>query len=81
MMPLFENRMRTAKWRNGKREITGRWEYLWAAQRFVIVLDATDRTTGQQKRFVVSGDTPEWGNWRLVKEEKNAAASSGDDRG
>lgn len=54
-------------WTNGKRQVTGRWEWFWSAQRFVIWLDGTDRTTGGQRRIEVAGDHPEWGNWKLVR--------------
>lgn len=53
-----------ATWTNGKRSVTGCWEWVWSAQRFVIVLDSRDRMTGEQRRIVTSNDTPEWGNWK-----------------
>jgi hypothetical protein len=56
--------MKEAVWTNGKRRVTGRWEYLWQSDRFRIELDQRDSTTGQPKRFTVTGESPEWGNWR-----------------
>jgi len=60
--------MKAATWVNGKRKITGRWEYFWAADRFVIELDSKDRITGEPRQIEVAGDRPEWGNWRLWPE-------------
>ena len=53
-----------ATWANGKRRVTGAWRYVWSSDRFVIELDTRDRVTGGNKRVVVGGDTPEWGNWK-----------------
>lgn len=57
-----------ATWTNGKRKLTGLWEYIWHSDSFLISLDSRDRITGEQRVFRVHGDTPEWGNWRLVRE-------------
>ena len=56
--------MREAVWRNGKRKVTGHWVYNRGSDTFLIILDSRDRITGQQRRFTVHGDTPEWGNWK-----------------
>lgn len=58
--------MTKALWQNGKRTITGWWSYHWATDTFNIVLNNVDRVTGFQKMFTVHGETPEWGNWKLV---------------
>ena len=62
--------MKEAVWTNGTRRVTGRWEYLWQSDRFRIELDQRDRTTGQQKRFTVAGDSPEWGKWRCEQPDQ-----------
>ena len=78
MMPNLANMMfrprtdgmRKAKWRNGRRVVSGWWEYVWQSDRFLIILNVNDRTTGAvQKRLTTDGDTPEWGNFKLVKED------------
>lgn len=55
-------------WVNGKRRVTGHWTYHWAPDRFTITLDQKDRITGENKRLVVAGDKPEWGNWKLLRD-------------
>lgn len=57
-----------AVWVNGKKRITGAWLYNWASERFLIVLDSTDKVTGMRRRIVTDNDTPEWGNWRRVED-------------
>lgn len=57
--------MKPAIWTDGVRELTGRWRYNWASNRFLIVLDSKDRITGDHRRLVVAGDKPEWGKWKL----------------
>ena len=59
--------MKPGVWTNGKRTVTGRWQYHWSADRFVILLDNKDRVTGDYRRIVVGGDAPEWGKWKLVR--------------
>jgi hypothetical protein len=58
-------------WRNGKRTLTGSWSYYRPADRFDIWLDSKDRITGQNRHISTHNDTPEWGNWKLVMEEKS----------
>ncbi len=61
--------MHKGQWFNGKRTISGWWEYIWQSDRFFIILNQKDRTTGEdQKSFSISNDTPEWGKFKLVKE-------------
>ena len=59
--------MTPAIWKNGKKEVMGRWHYDWARDRFVIHLDSKDRITGRNRQIEVSGDSPEWGNWKRIK--------------
>jgi hypothetical protein len=59
--------MKKGTWRNGKKKVTGWWRYRWAAERFDIVLDSIDPITGTSRTLCVSGDSPEWGNWKLVR--------------
>jgi hypothetical protein len=61
--------MRHTTWTNGKRTVKGCWNYYWASDCFVVTLFQRDRTTGaSEKTFRVYGDTPEWGNWKMQKE-------------
>ena len=60
--------MQSATWRNGSKTVTGEWKYLWSQDRFVIRLNSRDRITGRQREMIVSGDSPEWGNWKKVAE-------------
>ncbi len=62
--------MEKATWVNGKKKVTGYWTYIWASDRFFISLNSKDGITGIRREFVVSGDPPEWGNWKRVKEQK-----------
>lgn len=55
-----------AVWAKGKRTITGCWEYYWPTDCFDIWLDKYDPATGMRKHVQVTGDTPEWGDWKLV---------------
>lgn len=65
--------MREAQWTNGKRTVSGRWSYYWAGDFFTVELDQRDRTTGERtKTFRVYGDSPEWGKFRLVKNQEAA---------
>jgi len=61
--------MTKAKWINGKKTLTGQWSYNWASDSFYISLNSKDRITGENRSFRVTGDKPEWGNWKLVKEQ------------
>lgn len=57
-----------ATWRKGKRRITGRWIYNWHADRFTVLLNGKDPGTGLKREpFIVSGDSPEFGGWKLVR--------------
>lgn len=57
-------------WRNGNQTVTGEWCYNWAADNFTIWLDSVDEITGRRREITTSLDTPEWGKWKLVREEK-----------
>lgn len=59
-----ESPWKEAVWVNGKRRVTGRWLYNRASDRFAIELDQRDRVTRCNKRLIVAGDAPEWGNWK-----------------
>lgn len=59
-----------ATWINGKRKVTGRWRYNWASDSFTIWLDSRDRITGEHRVIVTHNDTPEWGNWKRIKEQE-----------
>jgi hypothetical protein len=54
--------MKTGMWTNGKRTITGVWNYHWPSDRFIVELKAG-------RRKVIAGEHPEWGNWKLVRQE------------
>lgn len=51
---------REARWTNGRSIRKGTWVYIKHKDKFLITLDS-----GRQ--FYTSLDTPEWGNWRLVR--------------
>ena len=59
--------MKPGKWTNGKRTICGWWSYSWGSDIFRVLLDSKDRVTGQHRSFIVTGDAPEWGSWKLVR--------------
>lgn len=60
--------MRDGVWTNGKRRLTGRWEYNRASDTFIILLNGRDRITGEHRRLTLRGEeTPEWGNWKLER--------------
>lgn len=63
---------REATWENGKRTVTGTWDYNWAGDFFNISLNSRDRVTGSARQFRVWGDAPEWGNWKLVRRAASA---------
>lgn len=54
-------------WTDGKRKVTGYWQYNWSSDSFTIQLDEKDETTGLSKCFKVYGEKPEWGNWKRIK--------------
>ena len=58
--------MKQATWYNRESQVTGRYEWLWQSQRFVIELD---RKISGRSRIVTAGsqaELPEWGRWKLV---------------
>ena len=59
--------MNPGTWINGAQKVTGWWNYNWGADKFTIILDRKDRLTGSPRQFIVYGDTPEWGNWKLQR--------------
>jgi hypothetical protein len=61
---------RKASWTNGKRTITGTWEYINFSRQFHFVLDSRDPVTGLIREFWIKADSPEWGNWKLNKADK-----------
>src|SRR5690348_16977929 len=62
-----EGFVNAAEWTNGKRRLSGRWEYVWHTDRFHIVLDRKDRITGFRRELLVAAEHPEWGRWKLVR--------------
>jgi hypothetical protein len=60
--------MNKATWKKGKKRIKGVWEYYWPGDYFNITLFKKDNITGEtEKTFRCDNDTPEWGNWKLVR--------------
>lgn len=56
--------MNRATWKRGKQTVTGSWEYHWASDSFMIVLD-------RRKHVIITkNETPEWETWKLVPSEK-----------
>lgn len=75
--------MRRAAWTNGKRTITGHYEWIWSAQRFRIELDKGARVSAGRV-IVTAGsqdDKPEWGQWRLIQQQHGAKPYSREDAG
>ncbi len=60
--------MKTGTWTDGKRTESGRWDYCWGGDYFVVILDSRDPVTGMPRQFRVYDDHPEWGNFKLVRE-------------
>jgi len=62
-----------ATWVNGKKRIEGYYFYYWPRDTWIVTLKSRDRVTGELRRLDLLGyDAPEWGNWKLVREEKEA---------
>jgi len=73
--------MPSATWSNGKRAVSGTWDYYWAGDYFSITLASKDRVTGEQRSFRVYGDSPEWGKWKLdraLSQSPDPSSSIGD---
>lgn len=60
-----------ARWTNGKTTISGRWYYDWSSDKYFIRLDTKDPVTDKNRRVISGGETPEWGNWKLIDGEQN----------
>lgn len=55
-----------AYWVNQNGDIQwGYWNYNWASDRFSIMLDSKDPITGMQRSFVIAGDNPNFGNYKV----------------
>ena len=65
--------MKKGRWRNGDQVIDGHWQYNWASDTFSIRLDSRDPITGLTRSFTVYGDEPEWGNWKLERDDAASA--------
>ncbi len=56
-------------WKKGRKKLTGKWQYNWAADCFWIRIDGKDPGTGLTRDwFQVHGDHPEFNGWKLQKE-------------
>lgn len=59
--------VRHAVWSNGKRKVTGCWEYSGILDKYDIWLDST---IGDRTHHIVDGASPngpEWKGWKIVK--------------
>jgi hypothetical protein len=66
MFRPITDRMKTAKWTDGKTTLNGWWEYNWQSDSFFIILE---KTRGHaERRFRTHNDTPEWGKYKLEGE-------------
>lgn len=54
--------LRPAKWTNGKTVRNGFYEFYWPGDFFWVWF-------GNAAARKVYNDTPEWGNWKLIREE------------
>lgn len=61
---------REATWTNGKQTVKGHWTYYRPSDKFFIELNSTDRVTGLKRKIESYRDEPEWGNWKLVREDR-----------
>jgi hypothetical protein len=61
-----------ATWTDGKKVVTGHWQYNWASDSFTIFLDSTDRITGRKRVIRTTGDTPEWGRFKRQQPTQRA---------
>lgn len=59
-----------AKWTKNGEVITGRWNYIWASDKFHIMLDSRDPVTGDYREFYVYDEHPEFNGWKLVREDE-----------
>lgn len=68
-----------AAWTNGKKTITGCWEYSGVFDKFDIWLDSTGPDADNRLHVIVDAKSaddgssargPEWGPWKLVKPEQ-----------
>jgi hypothetical protein len=58
-----------AVWEKDGKELTGRWFYDWAADKFHVSLDAQPKGEAGFRNldFCVHGDSPEFSGWKLVR--------------
>lgn len=59
--------MKAAIWTNGKKTVSGFWEYYPPSDIFIIKLNTRERISGLPIKFTTSNDTPEWGKWELKR--------------
>ena len=53
-------------WKKGRKKLTGKWYYNWAADCFWICIDGKDPGTGLDRGwFQVHGDSPDFNGWEL----------------
>lgn len=65
----MNNPWKRGTWVRGKQRLSGLW--VWTGSRFIISLDSVDHISRMRRRFFVYGDTPEWGGFKLEREEKD----------
>lgn len=58
-----------ASWTNGKSIANGSWEWIWQRNGFQVWMDKPVAFCGERRRnfFLLGEDTPEWGNWKLIR--------------
>lgn len=66
MFRPITDRMKTGKWSNGKRTLSGWWEYNWQSDSFLIILEKTRGHS--ERRFRTYNDSPEWGKYKLKED-------------
>ena len=76
--------VRHAIWTNGKKRVSGVWEYSTIIDKYDIWLDIDDPHTGNRVHHIVEGYSetgPEWKGWKIIKPEvENANDKSTTDK-
>jgi len=54
----------SARWTDGKRYLVGSYRQI-GARRWHIILTRSERSDGRGREFVMCGELPQWGGWRI----------------
>lgn len=56
-----------AKWKKGKKIITGSYEYIWSGDFFWVILDKKNPITGEEVVIKTYDDNVSFNGWKKVK--------------